>query len=76
MKHLGQLCAGVILALSLTLSTYAGHIPCGVTDEQSATTQETTTEETATGEMQGGVEITDPLTEIMISLLVNILPLI
>jgi hypothetical protein len=76
MKHLGRFCAGVILALSLTLPTYAGHIPCGVTDEQSGPTQETTTEETAAGEMQNGVEYTDPVTELAISLLTTILPLI
>lgn len=77
MKQLGRFCAGVILALSLALSTYAGHIPCpGITDEQSGTAQETTTEETAAGDMQNGVEYTDPVTELAISLLTTILPLI
>lgn len=72
MKQVGRFCAGVILALSLALSTYAGHISCpGITDEQSGTTQET-----AAGEMQNGVEYTDPVTELAISLLTTILPLI
>lgn len=71
MKQLGRFCAGVILALSLTLSTYAGHISCpGVTDEPPP-------QETATaGEMQNGVESTDTVTELVISLLTTILPLI
>lgn len=77
MKSLGRLCAGVILALSLTLSTYAGHISCpGITDEPPTTTEATTTEETITGEMQNGVESTDTLTELAISLLTTILPFI
>lgn len=73
MKQLGQLCAGVILALSLTLSTYAGHISCpGVTDDPPPTTEETLTGEmpngdTATGEMQNGV--TDSLIWLIFSLL-------
>jgi hypothetical protein len=71
MKQLGRLCAGVILALSLTLSTYAGHIPCpGITDE-------TPTQETAVaGEMPNGIESTDTVTELVISLLTTILPLV
>jgi hypothetical protein len=77
MKQPRRFCAGVILALSLTLSAYAGHIPCpGITDDQSGTTQETTTEETATGEMQNSVEYTDPVTELAISLLTTLLPII
>ena len=71
MKYLGRLCAGVILALSLALSTYAGHIPCpGITGEPLP--QETA----AAGEMQNGVESTDPVTELVVSLLTTILPLI
>jgi hypothetical protein len=65
MKYLSRFCAGIILALSLALSTYAGHIPCGVTDEQETTTQETA----AAGEMQNGVESTDPVTEIVLYIL-------
>jgi hypothetical protein len=78
MKQLSRFCAGIVLALSLALSTYAGHISCpGITDEQSGTTQETTTEETAAaGERQNGVEYIDPVTGLAISLLTTILPLI
>jgi hypothetical protein len=77
MKYLSRLCAGVILALSLTLSAYAGHIPCpGITDEPPTTTQATATEETAVGEMQNGAESTDPVTEFLLSMLGGILPLI
>lgn len=71
MKHLGKFCAVVILTLSFTLSAYAGHIPCpGITETSPAS------EETVAGEMQNGVESTDTVTELVISLLVNILPLI
>ncbi|HEV7377625.1 MAG TPA: hypothetical protein VGN95_23115 [Pyrinomonadaceae bacterium] len=71
MKYLSRLCALVILTLSLTLSAYAGHIPCGVTDDPPPPTQEA-----VTGEMQNGVESTDPVTEIVILLLGDILPII
>jgi hypothetical protein len=76
MKRLGRLCAGIILALSLTLSTYAGHISCpGVTEEPPP--QETAvTEETATGETPNNLEYADPVTELAISLLTTILPFI
>jgi hypothetical protein len=77
MKYLGRLCAGVILALSLALSTYAGHIPCpGITGEPPPTTQEIATEQTVTGDMQNGVESTDTVTGLVISLLLDILPLV
>lgn len=73
MKQLGRFCAGIILALSLTLSTYAGHISCpGVTDDPPPTTEETLTGDmpngdTATGEIQNGV--TDSLIWLILSLL-------
>ena len=70
MKYLGRFCAGIILALSLTLSAYAGHIPCpGVTDEPQASG------EMVTGDMPNGVESTDAVTELMLSLL-NLLALV
>jgi hypothetical protein len=66
MKHLGRFCAGVILALSLTLPAYAGHIPCpGVTDEPQ--TSEATSEATATGDISCG--LTDDLANLLLSLL-------
>lgn len=48
MKHLGRFCAGIILALSLTLPANAGHIPCGITDEPPAA------EATAAGDISCG----------------------
>ncbi|HWT01583.1 MAG TPA: hypothetical protein VN256_15150 [Pyrinomonadaceae bacterium] len=63
MRHLGRFCAGIILALSLTLSAYAGHIPCGITGEP------TTSEATAAGEIQNGVESTDAVTEVLLFIL-------
>jgi hypothetical protein len=79
MKYLSRLCALVILTLSLTLSAYAGHIPCGVTDDPPPPTQEAVTGDISCGvmgEMQNGVESTDPVTDILLSLLGGILPLI
>lgn len=32
MKHFRQLCAGMVLTLSLALPAFAGHIPCGNDD--------------------------------------------
>jgi hypothetical protein len=72
MRRFRQLCAGITLACILAISGSAGDISCGVTDEQSQTTQETT----VAGEMPNGVESTDTLTELVISLLTNLLPLI
>jgi hypothetical protein len=74
MKQVGRFCAGVILALSLTLSTYAGHISCpGVTDEPPPPP---TTEETVTGDMPNGIESTDTVTGLVISILLDILPFV
>ncbi len=64
MKHLGRFCAGIVLALSLTLSAYAGHIPCpGITDEPQAS------EGTVSGDMPNGVESTDAVTELLLYIL-------
>lgn len=79
MKYLSRLCALVVLTLSLTLSAYAGHIPCGVTDDPPPPPQEAVTGDIScgvTGEMQNGVAPTDTVTEIVILLLGDILPLI
>jgi hypothetical protein len=73
MNNLRQFCAGLILMIALTVPTFAGHIECpGVVEPPQATA----TEETAAGERQNGVEYTDPVTELAISLLTTILPLI
>jgi hypothetical protein len=46
MKKLGQLCALVVLVLSVSLTSYAGHIDCpGITDSQPQ----------AAGEIQNGI---------------------
>jgi hypothetical protein len=63
MKHLGRFCAGIILALSLTLSANAGHIPCGVTEEPPAA------EATAAGEIPNDIESTDAVTEVLLFIL-------
>ena len=77
MRRFRQLCAAIALACILAVSGSAGDISCGVTDDQSATTQGTATEETAAaGDMPNGIESTDTVTELIISLLTNLLPLI
>lgn len=80
MKYLSRLCALVILTLSLTLSAYAGHIPCpGITDEPPPPPQEAVTGDISCGvmgEMQNGVVLTDPVTDILLSLIQGILPLV
>ena len=70
MNNLRRFCAGLILTLALTVSAFAGNIECGGVVGQPPP------EETAAGEMQNGVEYTDPVTELAISLLTTILPLI
>jgi hypothetical protein len=77
MKHLGRFCAGIVLALSLTLSAYAGHIPCGITDEPPASEATAAGDISCglTGDMPNGVESTDAVTELVLSLL-NLLSLI
>lgn len=63
MRHLGRFCAGIILALSLTLSAHAGHIPCGITGEPQ------TSETTVAGETPNNVESTDAMTEVLLFIL-------
>lgn len=59
MKPLRRLCVALALTLALTPSTYAGHIPCGITDASLAPTQQAMTvgqiETGITGEMTTGV---------------------
>lgn len=45
MKDLKIICAGGVLALALATPTFAGHIPCGVTDAPPQ-------QQTAPGEIQ------------------------
>jgi hypothetical protein len=70
MNNLRKFCAGLILTLALTVPTFAGHIECGGVVDQPPP------EETATGEIPNGVEPTDPVTELVVSLLTTILPFI
>jgi hypothetical protein len=72
MRRFRQLCAGIALACILAVSGSAGDISCGVTDDQSAATQETA----VAGEMPNGIESTDTVTELVISFLTTILPLV
>jgi hypothetical protein len=49
MKHLFRLCAGVILTLAFAVPSFAGHIPCPITDpppegRTAATTESVITE--------------------------------
>lgn len=69
MRNLGKFSATVILTLSLTLSIYAGHIPCGVTDEPIPA------EVSVTGETENTVEPTDTATEAVVSLIETMLML-
>jgi hypothetical protein len=69
MNNLRQICAGFILTLALTVSAFAGQIECGVVNDPPL--QETA----AAGEMQNGIQSTDTVTELVISLLTNLLPL-
>lgn len=72
MNKLRLFCAGLILTLALTASTFAGQIECPGVVEPPPTTEETLTGEmpngdTATGEIQNGV--TDSLIWLIFSLL-------
>jgi hypothetical protein len=87
MKTFRRLCAALVLTLTLALSTYAGHIPCGLTDEppppasQADTTGEMATGVTGemstglTGQMATGATATDPVMETLLSLLQSLLSL-
>ena len=55
MKHFYRLCAGIVLTLALTFSTFAGQIPCpGITDPPPPPQTATATTE-ADGQMSTGV---------------------
>jgi hypothetical protein len=79
MKTLRRLCTALVLTITLTLSIYAGHIPCGVTDgppppaSQTATTGEIATD--VIGQMATGATATDPVTETLLSLFQSLLSL-
>lgn len=87
MKTLRRLCVILVLTFTLAFSTYAGHIPCGVTDNPpSPVSQATTTGEIATGltgemptgltgQMTTGAMTTDLVTETLLSLLQSLLAL-
>jgi hypothetical protein len=80
MTNFRRFCAAVLLAFAVAFSTYAGEIPCGVTETPppSSTSQATTTGDMSTmvtGEMSTGVAATDPVTEIAVSLLQSVLSL-
>lgn len=69
MNNLRRFCAGLILMIALTVPTFAGNIECpGVVESPPPATA-------AAGDMPNGVESTDTLTELVISLLTTILPL-
>ena len=73
MNNLRQFCAGLILMIALTVPTFAGNIECpGFVEPPQATA----TEETVTGDIQNGVTSTDPVTELVVSLLTNLLTII
>ena len=73
MNKLRLFCAGLILTLALTVSTFAGHIECGgvVGDPPPPPTEEAT----VAGDMPYGLQSTDPVTEALISFLTTVLPL-
>jgi hypothetical protein len=79
MKQVRRFCAGIILALSLTLTAYAGHIPCGVTDDPPPPTEQATSAGDigmgVTGDMTSGGIATDPTTNLFLSLLNGLLSL-
>jgi hypothetical protein len=53
MRHFKRVCAGMVLMLALSLHTFAGQMPCGVTDPPPPQTATATTE--TDGEMSAGV---------------------
>ena len=69
MNNLRRFCAGLILMIALTVPTFAGNIECpGFVEPPAAET-------TVAGERPNGIESTDTVTELVISLLTTILPL-
>lgn len=85
MKPLRQLCAVFVLALALSLSSFAGEIQTGVTTppppSQMMSTGDISTGVTGeistgiTGDITTGVTATDPATDIFLSLLQSLLSL-
>lgn len=79
MRTLRQLCAACVLALALALSAFAGDMTTGVTSpppppgSQVATAGDITTGTTL--DISTGVTVTDPATEVMLSLLQSLLSL-
>jgi hypothetical protein len=59
-----------VLALALSISAYAGEMQCGVTDPPPPPTTSAVQEPTTDGEMECG------LTEIALTLLNNLLPIL
>jgi hypothetical protein len=72
MKHISRFCAVMILALSLTLTAYAGHIPCGVTDDPPPPPTE---QATSAGNIGTGLTATDPTTNFFVSLFQGLMSL-
>jgi hypothetical protein len=71
MNNLRHFCAGLILTLALTVPTFAGNIECGgVVSEPPPPT------ESVTGDMPNGVESTDTVTGLVISIFLDILPFV
>jgi hypothetical protein len=86
MKILRRLCAMFVLALALSLSTFAGEITTGVTAPPPQASQATSTGEITTGvtgeittgitgEITTGVIAIDPATDVFLSLVQSLLSL-
>lgn len=79
MKTLQRLCAVFVLTLTLSLSTFAGDMPTGITAPPPSPESQMTTRGDMTtgymGDMSAGVTSTDPATEIVLSLLESLLSL-
>jgi heme/copper-type cytochrome/quinol oxidase subunit 4 len=71
MNNLRKFCAGLILIIALTVPAFAGHIECpGVVEPPPPET------ESVMGEMPNGIESTDTVTGIVISIFLDILPFV
>ena len=82
MKRFQRSCAAVVLTLTLTLSAFAGDMPCPGVTNQPSTQQSSVAGDigapgaTATGEIPGpGMAALDPVTEAALSLLQSLLSL-
>ncbi|HKC62193.1 MAG TPA: hypothetical protein VKB86_01085 [Pyrinomonadaceae bacterium] len=80
MKSFRRSCATAVLVFAVAFSTYAGEIPCGVTDTPppppSSTSQATTTGEIEcglTGDISTGVTATDSTTDTVLNLIQSVL---